>query len=305
MGSRRFLTGFSLALLLSLFLWGMAAPLPPVEAAERSWLQIQYDPDVSAQTRIHIEAAADLVADMLTEYRLSLRLPITVLVTADQSTYEKVLQQYGYSLESARQTAQHTAGVSLGKRPVILLKGTPALQANRAEVYRVLPHEIFHQVQNQFGHQTTANWMVEAAPELFQVFAREKAGLEEAAQFAQKTRIDALAVGCGNHLGAIADASLDFERLGMLRQMVQIPLVMHGGAGLQAEEYRRLIQSGIAKINIATDTSTVAAEQLKKELSRTPHMNYVNLMAIVKKGVKESVRKYMLAFECISKAKAI
>ena len=193
MGSRRFLTGFSLALLLSLFLWGMAAPLPPVEAAERSWLQIQYDPDVSAQTRIHIEAAADLVADMLTEYRLSLRLPITVLVTADQSTYEKVLQQYGYSLESARQTAQHTAGVSLGKRPVILLKGTPALQANRAEVYRVLPHEIFHQVQNQFGHQTTANWMVEAAPELFQVFAREKAGLEEAAISLAKTALKVFA----------------------------------------------------------------------------------------------------------------
>ena len=129
--------------------------------------------------------------------------------------------------------------------------------------------------------------------------------MEEAALFAQKTRIDALAVGCGNHLGDSADAALDVERLGMLRQMVQIPLVMHGGAGLQAEEYRRLIQAGIAKINIATDTSTVAAEQLKKELSRTPHMNYVNLMAIVKKGVKESVRKYMLAFECISKAKAI
>ena len=130
-------------------------------------------------------------------------------------------------------------------------------------------------------------------------------GLEEAALFAQKTRIDALAVGCGNHLGDSADAALDVERLGMLRQMVQIPLVMHGGAGLQAEEYRRLIQAGIAKINIATDTSTVAAEQLKKELSRTPHMNYVNLMAIVKKGVKESVRKYMLACECISQAKAI
>ena len=173
-------------LLLYCFL-GMICLLQPVQATERSWLRIQYDPEVSAQTRVHIEAAADLVADMLTEYRLSLRLPITVLVTVDQATYEKVLLQYGYSAENARQTAQHTAGISLGNRPIILLKGTPALHANRAEVYRVLPHEIFHQVQSQFGHQSTANWMVEAAPELFQVFARERSGLEEAKLSLAKT----------------------------------------------------------------------------------------------------------------------
>jgi hypothetical protein len=152
-------------------------------------LQIQYDPDVPAQTRIHVEAAVDLVADMLTEYRLPLRQPVTVLVTVDQATYEKVLQQYGYSAEKARQTAQSTAGISLGNRPLILLKGTSALHANRAEVFRVLPHEIFHQVQSQFGRQTTASWMVEAAPELFQVIAREKAGLEEAKISLAKTAI--------------------------------------------------------------------------------------------------------------------
>lgn len=169
-----------LLLLLVVFaICATAAPLPSLHAAERSWLRVQYDPDVPAQTRVHVEAAVDLVADMLNEYRLPLRHPVTVLVTADQATYEKVLQQYGYSAETARQTAQSTSGISLGNRPLILLKGTPALHARRDEVFRVLPHEIFHQVQSQFGRQTTANWMVEAAPELFQVIAREKAGLEE------------------------------------------------------------------------------------------------------------------------------
>ena len=176
MGFRRFSTRLCLVLL---FLWAMAAPLPLAQAAERSWLRVQYDPDVSAQTRTHVEAAVDLVANMLTEYKLPLRNPITVLVTADAATYEKLLLQYGYSAEVSRKTAQFSSGVSLGNRPIILLKGTSALHTKRDEVYRVLPHEVFHQVQSQFGRQTTASWMVEAAPELFQVIAREKAGLEE------------------------------------------------------------------------------------------------------------------------------
>ena len=176
MGFRRFSTRLCLVLL---FLWAMAAPLPLAQAAERNWLRVQYDPDVSAQTRTHVEAAVDLVANMLTEYKLPLRNPITVLVTADAATYEKLLLQYGYSAEVSRKTAQFSSGVSLGTRPIILLKGTSALHTKRDEVYRVLPHEVFHQVQSQFGRQTTASWMVEAAPELFQVIAREKAGLEE------------------------------------------------------------------------------------------------------------------------------
>lgn len=180
-------TGFWILLVVFVFCWTL--PLPAAQAAERSWLQVHYDPDVAAQTRTHVEAAADLIADMLTEYRLPLRQPITVLVTADQATYEKALLQFGFSAEKARQTAQHTAGVSLGNRPLILLKGTPALQNNRAEVFRVLPHEVFHQVQNQFGRQTSANWMVEAAPELFQIIAREKAGLEEVAPALGKTAL--------------------------------------------------------------------------------------------------------------------
>ena len=178
-----------LCLLLSIFALCWGCLLPAAQAAERSWLQVHYDPDVAAQTRTHVEAAADLIADMLTEYRLPLRQPITVLVTADPATYEKTLLQFGFSAEKARQTAQHTAGVSLGNRPLILLKGTPALQNSRAEVFRVLPHEVFHQVQNQFGRQTSANWMVEAAPELFQIIAREKAGLEEVAPAFAKTAL--------------------------------------------------------------------------------------------------------------------
>lgn len=124
-----------------------------------------------------------------------------------------------------------------------------------------------------------------------------------AAEFVDKTKIDALAVAVGNNHGAYRGSpKLNFSRLSELNSAVNVPLVMHGGSRLSREDYKSSIMSGISKINIATDMSQAAAETLKAELAKNPSANYIHLMSVVKKGVKESVRKYMLAFDCISKA---
>ncbi|MBP1765588.1 MAG: fbaA, partial [Firmicutes bacterium] len=127
--------------------------------------------------------------------------------------------------------------------------------------------------------------------------------LDVVADFVAKTKIDALAVAAGNNHGSCkGDVQLDFSSLAQLSSQVNIPLVMHGGSKLRKEDYQDAIQAGFAKINIATDMSLVAAEKLKAELVASPAANYVHLMSVVKKGVKDSVRKYMLYFDCISKA---
>ncbi len=124
-----------------------------------------------------------------------------------------------------------------------------------------------------------------------------------AADFVDKTKIDALAVAVGNNHGAYRGSpKLNFLRLSELNQAVNVPLVMHGGSRLSRDDYRNSIVSGISKINVATDMSQAAAETLKAELLKSPNANYIHLMSMVKKGVKDSVRKYMLAFDCISKA---
>jgi ketose-bisphosphate aldolase len=126
---------------------------------------------------------------------------------------------------------------------------------------------------------------------------------EMATEFVQKTKIDALAVGIGHNNGKMREmTTFNYAKLGELYGAVQVPLVMHGGSRMQRDEYRLAINAGIAKINIATDMSLVAAETLKTELAKNPTANYISLMAVVKKGVKDSVRKYMLSFDCISKA---
>lgn len=127
---------------------------------------------------------------------------------------------------------------------------------------------------------------------------------ELAADFVRKTGIDALAVGIGHNCGKNQQRpKLNYTKLEELYNAVRVPLVMHGGSRRNRDEsqYKSVIKAGIAKINIATDMSLVAAETLKAELVKNPTANYISLMSEVKKGVKDSVRKYMLEFDCISK----
>jgi fructose-bisphosphate aldolase class II len=124
-----------------------------------------------------------------------------------------------------------------------------------------------------------------------------------AADFVDKTKVDALAVAVGNNHGVYrGNPRLNFSRLAELNNILNVPLVMHGGSKLTKEDYRCSITAGIAKINVATDMSLVASEKLKSELLKSPNTNYITLMSMVKKGVKDSVRNYMLNFDCISKA---
>lgn len=123
-----------------------------------------------------------------------------------------------------------------------------------------------------------------------------------AAHFVDKTKVDALAVAVGTSHGVYhGTPKLNFSRLNELSNTINVPLVMHGGSRLDKNDYKLAINSGISKVNIATDMSMAAAETLKAEMSRNSSANYIHLMATVKKGVKDSVRKYMLCFDCISK----
>jgi fructose-bisphosphate aldolase class II len=85
---------------------------------------------------------------------------------------------------------------------------------------------------------------------------------EEADQFVKSTGCDWLSVAVGNVHGAISgalkdqkkvEARLNIERIGLLAQATGIPLVLHGGSGIQREYLTAAIDKGVAKINIATE----------------------------------------------------
>lgn len=76
---------------------------------------------------------------------------------------------------------------------------------------------------------------------------------EAAAEFAEKTEIDALAVAIGTAHGFYKKAPrLDFNRLNRIRNATKaLPLVLHGGTGIPEEAVRQSVREGIRKINFS------------------------------------------------------
>lgn len=76
---------------------------------------------------------------------------------------------------------------------------------------------------------------------------------EAAKKFAEETGIDALACAFGTAHGLyLKKPKLDFERLAKINEFVNVPLVMHGGSGVSHEDYTKVIELGIRKINYYT-----------------------------------------------------
>jgi fructose-bisphosphate aldolase class II len=85
---------------------------------------------------------------------------------------------------------------------------------------------------------------------------------EEAARFVRETGCDWLSVAVGNVHGAISGAlrdrkkiaaRLDLDHLDRLRQVTSVPLVLHGGSGVERQALLAAVQRGIAKVNVGTE----------------------------------------------------
>ena len=75
-----------------------------------------------------------------------------------------------------------------------------------------------------------------------------------AAEFVERTGVDALAVSIGNAHGFYAKRpELDFTLLENIATQTQIPLVLHGGSGTPPDQLHKAIALGIGKVNVATE----------------------------------------------------
>ncbi|MDO5479611.1 MAG: class II fructose-bisphosphate aldolase [Clostridia bacterium] len=86
---------------------------------------------------------------------------------------------------------------------------------------------------------------------------------EEATRFAKESGCDWLSVAAGSFHGAIAastkhlkkpNARLDIDHIKTLSEVTdKMPLVLHGGSGIEQDYILRAMESGIAKINVGTE----------------------------------------------------
>ncbi|TDW16399.1 fructose-bisphosphate aldolase class II [Breznakia blatticola] len=77
---------------------------------------------------------------------------------------------------------------------------------------------------------------------------------QDAIEFVKQTGVDALAIAVGTSHGSYkAKTNISFERLQEIKEVVEIPLVIHGGTGVKDEDVKKVIQQGIRKFNVGTE----------------------------------------------------
>jgi len=94
---------------------------------------------------------------------------------------------------------------------------------------------------------------------------------QQAKEFVERTGVDSLAVAIGTAHGLYKGVpKLDFDRLSAIRELVSIPLVLHGASGVPDEAVRESIRRGICKVNFATELRIAFSDGVKKYLADDP-----------------------------------
>ena len=120
---------------------------------------------------------------------------------------------------------------------------------------------------------------------------------EEARRFVEETGVDCLAVSIGTQHGAyIAAPHLNIPRLQAIREVVDVPLVLHGGSGTPTDQVQDAIRHGIRKINVATDVLTAMVKKYN-EVTKAPGFKYnTAVYPQVKDAMKELIKSKMNEF---------
>lgn len=95
----------------------------------------------------------------------------------------------------------------------------------------------------------------------------------QVAEFVAAVRCDMLAVSVGNVHGYAPNARIDFDLLARVREQSPVPLVIHGGSGLPAEQLGRLAEFGVVKVNVASDLRNAMIRSFGEAYAANPHEN--------------------------------
>lgn len=124
---------------------------------------------------------------------------------------------------------------------------------------------------------------------------------EQAAVFVKETGIDALACSFGTTHGIyLTEPRLDFDVVKKVRENTgNIPVVMHGGSGVGAQDYHKAVDAGVRKINYFTYMDKSGGNAVKEYLDSIDENEPIFFSSIVeagRKAMKENVKSAMQLF---------
>ena len=121
---------------------------------------------------------------------------------------------------------------------------------------------------------------------------------EDVLEFTSDVSCDALAIAIGNAHGHYSgEPHLQFDVLEKVHSLVSLPLVLHGGSGISAQDFRHAIDLGICKINIATASFDAFVEGARDYINQNgQNVNYFGLNEVAIATVYQKVKQHIRIF---------
>lgn len=122
------------------------------------------------------------------------------------------------------------------------------------------------------------------------------ATVEDSDKLVSETNIDSLAPALGSVHGLYkGEPKLDFKRMKEIADKVNIPLVLHGGTGIDDIKLKQAISCGISKININTELQIEWSNAVKEYLNNNqkvydPRKIIKSGELAIKKAIEEKLK---------------
>ncbi|MCI6788760.1 MAG: class II fructose-bisphosphate aldolase [Mollicutes bacterium] len=121
---------------------------------------------------------------------------------------------------------------------------------------------------------------------------------ELAKKFVEDTKIDALACSFGTAHGIYkVKPKLDFDRIIKIKELTNLPIVMHGGSGVSKEDYVKAIECGVRKINYYSYSAREGLYAAIKLIRENEDLTFYHEIAFAaKEAMEKDVAKAIKVF---------
>ncbi|MGE8204747.1 class II fructose-bisphosphate aldolase [Heyndrickxia sp. NPDC080065] len=130
---------------------------------------------------------------------------------------------------------------------------------------------------------------------------------KDAVEFVKATGVDALAIAIGtNHGQYKSKTEVNIPLLKEINALVDVPLVIHGGTGVNEKDIHKLIDNGIRKFNVGTELLVAWTKKAKETFGETKENkslrhNIIPCNDAVKEIVKHKIGIFMNKEDLINK----
>lgn len=155
-------------------------------------------------------------------------------------------------------------------------------------------------VEGELGFIGTSSKVLDAIPEGVLLDEKSLTDPVKAKEFVQMTGVDMLAPAVGNFHGMLrggVDPKLNIERIKVVAESTNIPIVLHGGSGNSEDDFKMAIANGVSIVHINTEIRVAYKQGLQVGLSENPDevVPYKFLKPAVK-AVQDVVEKKLRLF---------